>query len=356
MASGPPSPSPPQTPTATSPTANPGQKAAANGNGSVNGNNVNPNGYPLPHTKKSRHRSLQSNIHPLGGTKFSYSRAPRPEEISPRSSESSDEEDSGPSCSPPQSPLSEPPEDRKPAMAQQATAASSASITVEATFAVEELGDLDAAQGNVDVLVLPFEIEDPDSDGSESSPPPSSSRHRHWQRRQQQQAPPDMDPSVVSDFKNFAPFYDSDEMDSGGNGYNGGGGGDDDDFQRNLLQQRQERRIRRMKSGSISKRTISERGSDSDREDVLPWHDGGGADLEPTTAGGPEGSESNGGGGTTRRLRRKTDRHSMQFSGQYFERIEELKEPNSDDEIILDDAEVFARELPYWTLMDVDSE
>ena len=311
MASAPPSPSPPQTPTATSPTTKFGRKPVVNGNGNVN---VNPNGHPLPHTKKSHRRSLQSNIHPLGGNKFSYSRAPRPEEMSPRSSESSEEE-SEPSASPPQSPLSEPPEVRKPTA--QPTA-SSASITVEATFAIEELDNLDPNDSDVDLLVLrPFEIESPDSDSSGS---PS--------RR-----PPDMDPSVVSDFMNFHPFYDSDEPGDDVDDFH-----NSHDFERNLQQRRQERRIRRMKSGSISKRTISERGSDSDREDILPYHDG---------------SET---GPNSRRLRRKTDRHSMQYSGQYFERIEELKEPNSDDEIILEDAEVFARELPYWTLMDVDSE
>lgn len=345
LASGPPSPSPPQTPTTTSPNTKFNQKAAVNGDGNDNGNgdgDANQNGYPLLRSNKKPHRkSHHSNIHPLGGTKFSYSRAPRPEEISPRSSESSEEE-SEPTASPPQSPLSEPPEVRKP-MAQAAAAAasaatSSASIIVEANFAIEELGNLDPNDSDVDLLVLrPSEIEYPDSECSGS---PS-------------RGPPDMDPSVVSDFKHLDPFYDSDSDSPGGDGSGGDGGGgggrngiDEDEFERNLQRRRQERRIRRMKSGSISKRTISERGSDSDREDVLPYHDGGGggASAEAGTAT------------TTRRLRRKTDRHSMQFSGQYFERIEELKEPNSDDEIILDDAEVFARELPYWTLMDVDSE
>ncbi|KAF3059292.1 hypothetical protein GL218_04607 [Daldinia childiae] len=137
-----------------------------------------------------------------------------------------------------------------------------------------------------------------------------------------------MDPAVMEGIENLNTFEDSDgDIDR-----------DDEEFIRQLQKTREERRLRRMKSGSLSKRTVSERGSDSDREDVLPYY---------------EGNET----GPTRRMRRKVgDRISIQFMGPLPERIEELKEPNSDDEIILDDAEVFARELPYWTLMDVDSE
>ncbi len=186
---------------------------------------------------------------------------------------------------------------------------------MQATFAIEELSDFDPDDCDDDEhrdVLRPSEFEYPESDRSSRS----CSRH-----------PPDMDPAVMSDFKNLNPFDSDDDV-----------GEEDDDFRRNLVRRREERRLRRMQSGSISKRTISERGSDEDKEDILPYHDG------PET------------GPNTRRIRRKTDRHSMQFSGQYPERIEELKEPNSDDEIILDDAEIFARELPYWTLMDVDSE
>jgi hypothetical protein len=112
----------------------------------------------------------------------------------------------------------------------------------------------------------------------------------------------------------------------------------DDEFHRQLKLDRQARRVRRMKSGSISKRTISERDSESDNEDLMPWSN---AD-DP----GPYG----------RRVRRKGDRSSIQFNGLLPERIEELKEPNSEDEIIIDDAEFFARELPYFHFMEVDSE
>lgn len=301
LASGPTSPSPPQSPTAASPKFNRKTAMAISGNG-----------FLPPHAKKSRHKAHPPNIQPLGGTKFSYTRAPRPEEISPRSSASSSDEESEESASPPQSPVSDPPE-----VLQTAAQATSASTSVaEATFAIEELSDFDPDDCNDDDrdVLRPSEFEYPESDRS----------------RSRTRQPPDMDPAMMSDFRNLNPFDDDSDDD--------GDGDIDDDFRRNLQQRRAERRLRRMKSGSISKRTISERGSDSDKEDILPYHDG------PET------------GSNTRRLRRKTDRHSMQFSGQFFERIEELKEPNSDDEIILDDAEVFARELPYWTLMDVDSD
>ncbi|KAI1760184.1 hypothetical protein GGR53DRAFT_97387 [Hypoxylon sp. FL1150] len=281
--------SPPETPTTGSPRIN--RKAALNGRS---------------YTKANGHQRHPSNIKPLGGTKFSYTRGQRQEEISPRSSHSSDEE-SEPSASPPQSPLSEIPKLRHHHIEQIATTIQ----FEEASFYIEELTDdfsLNNDDGHLHVL-RPYDVEYPNSDRSRS-------RSR----------PPDMDPAVMTGFENLNTFEDSDaDIDR------------DDEFTRQLQKRREERRLRRMKSGSLSKRTVSERGSDSDREDVLPYY---------------EGNET----GPTRRLRRKVgDRTSIQFTGMLPE-LQELKEPNSDDEIILDDAEVFARELPYWTLMDVDSE
>ena len=97
-----------------------------------------------------------------------------------------------------------------------------------------------------------------------------------------------------------------------------------------------------MTSGSIGKRTISESiGSDSDREDVLPF-------LEVNEVGS-----------SARRLRRKVgDRRSLQFQDPPPPRIEELEEPpTSEDEML--DGETLARELPYYTLeyisMEIDS-
>ncbi|KAI1469324.1 uncharacterized protein F4812DRAFT_450547 [Daldinia caldariorum] len=290
--------SPPETPTNGSPKAH--RKTTAL------------NGRSQRHSKAHSHQDHLANIRPLGGTKFSYTRAPRPEEISPRSSHSSDEE-SDSSASPPQSPLSDVPKLRHQHV-EQATAVQ----VGQAAFSIEELSDdcaLNTEYDHLDVI-RPYAFEYARSDRSRSR---SSSRHR---------PPPDMDPAVMEGIENLNTFEDSDEDIDRNN----------EEFIRHLQKTREERRLRRMKSGSLSKRTVSERDSDSDREDVLPYY---------------EGNET----GPTRRMRRKVgDRSSIQFTGPLPERIEELKEPNSDDEIILEDAEILARELPYWTLMDVDSE
>ncbi|KAI1478917.1 hypothetical protein F4774DRAFT_138623 [Daldinia eschscholtzii] len=294
--------SPPETPTNGSPKAH--RKTATL------------NGRRQRYSKAHSHQDHPANIRPLGGTKFSYTRAPRPEEISPRSSHSSDEEESDSSASPPQSPLSDVPKLRHQHVEQQqATLVQSE----QATFSIEELSDdgsLNSEYDHLDVL-RPYAFEYANSD-----------RSRSRSRSRPKQPPPDMDPAVMEGIENLNTFEDSDgDIDR-----------DDEEFNRQLQKTREERRLRRMKSGSLSKRTVSERGSDSDREDVLPYY---------------EGNET----GPTRRMRRKVgDRSSIQFTGPLPERIEELKEPNSDDEIILEDAEIFARELPYWTLMDVDSE
>ncbi|KAJ8105134.1 hypothetical protein ONZ43_g7549 [Nemania bipapillata] len=179
----------------------------------------------------------------------------------------------------------------------------------DATFAVEELSDC-SADGDI---IRPYAIEY----SGESERSRSGSRTAH-----------DLDPALTAGVKHLSTFdSDSEELDA------------DDEFQMQLRLDRQARRIRRMKSGSISKRTISERDSDSDREDVMPFID--------TTEPGP--------GPTYRRVRRKGEnRCSIHYTGPLPERIEELKEPNSDDEVIIDDAELFARELPYFSFMEVD--
>ncbi|KAI0380463.1 hypothetical protein F5Y04DRAFT_281849 [Hypomontagnella monticulosa] len=290
--------SPPETPTGGSPKIN--RKAAL----------AALNGRSPRHSKAHSHQGHPPNIRPLGGTKFSYTRMPRPEQISPRSSHSSDE-DSDSSASPPQSPLSEIPKLR-PQHVEQPKQVTTIRIE-QAAFTIEELGSDCSFNSEDDHLSVlrPYAFEDANSDRSRS-------RSR----------PPDMDPAIMTGIENLNTFEDSDaDFDD-----------NDEEFHRQLQKRREERRLRRMKSGSLSKRTVSERGSDSDKEDVLPYY---------------EGNET----GPTRRMRRKVgDRISIQFTGPLPERIEELKEPNSDDEIILDDAELFARELPYWTLMDVDSE
>jgi hypothetical protein len=290
--------SPPETPTKTSPVF--GRKPA-----------INVQLSPPSKTSQARgHRTAGQGLDRKG---LGYGRGPRPEEISPQSSLSSseEEEESDSSASPPDSPVSDIPVLREPVA--QVTAASLR--IVEATFAIEEMSDYDPDDSDDDDnrlnVLRPYGFEYPESDRSRSRSRP----------------PPEVDPVMMRRFADLDCFDDSDSDED-----------QDDEFVRQLRRKREERRLRRMKSGSISKRTVSERGSESDKEDVLLPYDG------------PES------GLNTRRVRRKTDRHSLQFSGQFPERIEELKEPNSEDEIILNDAEIFARELPYWTLMDVDSE
>ncbi|RYC58075.1 hypothetical protein CHU98_g8138 [Xylaria longipes] len=267
--------SPPETPTKTSPAQN---RPSA------------PSGKPSSQAKTRQYKGPGPNIRPLGGNKFSYTRDPRAEEISPRSSHSSDDESES-SAGPPQSPLSD----------------------IHGFHKLEELSDfsLDSDEEIQVDVIRPYAIEY----GGESERSRSGSRATH-----------ELDPALTAGVKHLSTFdSDSEELDP------------DDEFQVQLRLDRQARRIRRMKSGSISKRTISERDSDSDREDVLPWVDG------------------NDPGPVYRRVRRKGEnRTSIHFSGPLPERIEELKEPNSDDEVIIDDAELFARELPYFSFMEVD--
>ncbi|KAJ2970980.1 hypothetical protein NUW58_g9542 [Xylaria curta] len=279
--------SPPETPTKTSPAQ--GRPSASSGK-------------PSSQAKMRQFKGPGPNIRPLGGNKFSYTRDPRAEEISPRSSHSSDDESES---SAPQSPLSDIHGFHKRLGFQFTTAAAAiaaisggATIRIdEAGFAVEELSDYSlGSDEEIEVEVIrPYAIE---YNGESSERSRSGSRATH-----------DLDPALTAGVKHLSTFdSDSEELDP------------DDEFQIQLRLDRQARRVRRMKSGSISKRTISERDSDSDREDVLP----------------------------------SENRTSIHFSGPLPERIEELKEPNSDDEVIIDDAELFARELPYFSFMEVD--
>ncbi|KAI0516970.1 hypothetical protein F5B22DRAFT_139500 [Xylaria bambusicola] len=299
--------SPPETPTRTSPMQNRPLSSGAKSSSQA---------------KAHHYKGPGPNIRPLGGNKFSYTRDPRAEEISPRSSHSSDDESES-SASIPESLLSGRHGFHKRHGFQFTTAAAAiaaisggATIRIEeAGFAVEDLSDysLDSDE-EIDLDVIrPYAIEY----GGESERSRSASRAAH-----------ELDPALTAGVRHLSTFdSDSEELDP------------DDEFQMQLRLDRQARRIRRMKSGSISKRTISERDSDSDREDILPWVD----------------ANDPGPGPVYRRVRRKGEnRTSIHFSGPLPERIEELKEPNSDDEVIIDDAELFARELPYFSFMEVD--
>lgn len=297
--------SPPETPRTTSPTLN---KIPAS------------EGTPSPKAAARQGEGSRSSIRPLGGGKFSYTRGLRAEDISPRSLHSSGDESES-SDSPPQSPISDLQGFHrrlgfKFTTAAAAIAAIGATIRIdEADFAVEEISDcsLDSDEEIPLDIIRPYAI-DEYGGGSERSRSGSCRTH-------------DIEP-ITTRVQDFNPFDDS-----------GSDVEDDDEFSAQLKRERQARRLRRMKSGSISKRTISERDSESDREDLMPW-------LEVTDAGmGP---------GHRRVRRRGENRSSIQFTGPLPERIEELREPNSDDEIILDDSEIFARELPYFSFMEID--
>ncbi|KAI1258687.1 hypothetical protein F5Y18DRAFT_338961 [Xylariaceae sp. FL1019] len=294
--------SPPETPTTVSPTLH--RARASIGNMS-------------PQAKALQYSASRSNLRPLGGNKFSYSREPRPAEISPRSSHSSDEE-SDESESPPRSPLPDIPAIHIRSGFQFTTAfAALATRTIhydDATFALEDLNSdtFDSDDGNFGLSVRRPDAIEYEDDSDDSQTPPNR--------------PPDR---LADHMANMTPFISDTDSDID----------DDDEFRRSLLLRRQDRRIRRMKSGSISKRTVSERGSDgSDREDVDPW------------------SESHEHGvAFHRRVRRKAENRMSLIST--VERIEELKEPNSDEEIEhANEAELSLRELPYFTFMEVDSE
>ncbi|KAI1847949.1 hypothetical protein JX265_001957 [Neoarthrinium moseri] len=281
--------SPPETPTTGSPKFN--RKAGAG-----------PDDRP-----SARGGPRRPSIPPLGGvgSQFAYVQGIRPEELSPQSSDSSDD-DSETSASPPQSPVSNVSEPRI-----SVSHIPSTQVIVEATFEIEECSeddedamDSDDDEDRADVL-QPYDYEDAESERSAS-------------RTQSE-----VDPQLVNSMGDVT--FDSDDSDLDSE--------DGSEFMKNLKLQRQNRRIRRMTSGSISKRTVSERGSDSDREDLQPWDNG----------------ES-----VQRRIRRKVNRHSLLSIPP--EIIIELKEPNSDGEVVWDEHEIdLARELPFWT-MEVDSD
>lgn len=256
-----------------------------------------------------------SNIPPLGGvgSQFIYTRVVRPEEISPLSTNSSDNE-SETSASPPHSPVSDCPDSNTSIPRVRIS-----SVAVEAKFEIVECDESDSDNGEAMVsddedVLRPYAFEYPESDRS-----PSKSRSEQ-----------EVDAHLMNSLEDLDPFEPSDE-DSGSEV-----GGDYAEYLKELRLHRQQKRARRMTAGSISKRTISERGSDSDREDLQPW------DTGDTVQ---------------RRIRRKVNRHSLLSIPP--EIIIELKEPNSDGEVVWDEHEQYAinlaRELPFWR-MEVDSE
>ncbi|KAF3018881.1 hypothetical protein E8E14_008950 [Neopestalotiopsis sp. 37M] len=274
--------------------------------------------------KHGRGRLRRSSIPPLGGvgSQFNHTLGIRPEEISPQASNSSDDE-SEKSASPPQSPLS----DIYGAgdtfshhfFRRSSTRHQKTTITiVEATFEIEECCDVDedamVSGDEYEDVRRPDSVEYPDSDRGSSRPQSRYALH-------------EIDSKLMDSFHDLKTCYSSDEDSELG------------EFEKAQRLRRQQKRLRRMTSGSMGKRTVSERGSDEDREDLQPYDTG---DVN------------------SRRMKRRLNRHSLvSIPTELPEIIIELKEPNSDGETFWDADEMdqinLARELPFWT-MEVDSD
>lgn len=187
-------------------------------------------------------------------------------------------------------------------------------IVTRAEFVVEELSDFGDSDGERLGVIRPCAIEYAESDRSRS-------RSRNA---------PDIDQRIMYNLGNLNCGDDSDETDF-----------DEHEYHEFLVRRRAEKRRKRMTSGSIGKRTISESiGSDTDLEDLKPF-------LNADEIGS-----------SARRLRRRIgDRHSLQFQDPPPPpRIDELDEPDSSESEILV-GESLARELPYYEYvsMEVDS-
>ncbi|KAL2171763.1 hypothetical protein VTG60DRAFT_1761 [Thermothelomyces hinnuleus] len=255
----------------------------------------------------------------VNGLDFSHPPSIRPEQLSPRStsssfeplSESEDSEvseasnaaaDLSPSAA----------TERRPAAAPPTPPARTGRVVTRSNFDVEELSDFDDNDNDRVDVVRPWAIEYAESDRSRST-----SRTR-----------PEIDQKMMYNLNNLNCSDDSDIS------------LDEEEYHEFLMKRRAERRHKRMTSGSIGKRTISESiGSDTDREDIRSF-------LNAEQAGS-----------SARRLRRRVgDRRSLQFQDPPPPRIDELDEPgSSEDEIFI--GESLARELPYYEYvsMEVDS-
>ncbi|KAK0625238.1 hypothetical protein B0T17DRAFT_590868 [Bombardia bombarda] len=322
--------SPPQTPT----TAPPGFSRQS----STKVRAIPPHNPHRPMAPDSRSRTAGTT-----GPDFTFTRAIRPEQLSPRSSSmsssassssSSPSSESGASAANPS--RSATPEQQQQQQQQQhqhhqqrrqqprttaaptppAPATRTGRIVTQAAFVVEELSDFEGSDEERLDVIRPHTIEYAESDRSRS-------RSRN---------PPEIDPTIMQNLGNLNCSDDSDQTDF-----------DEAEYREFLIRRRDQKRHKRMTSGSIGKRTISESiGSDTDRED-----------LKAAFLGADEV------GSSARRLRRRVgDRRSLQlqFQDPPPPRIDELDEPDSsEDEILI--SETLARELPYYEYisMEVDS-
>ncbi|KAK0649386.1 hypothetical protein B0T16DRAFT_389445 [Cercophora newfieldiana] len=183
-------------------------------------------------------------------------------------------------------------------------------------FVIEELSDFRDSDNERPGVIRPTAIEDAESDHGRSRPRrPFEGYNR-----------------VVSGMRDLNCIDSSDESDL--------------DFseaghQEFLRQRREAKKLKRMTSGSIGKRSIKESlGDDSDHEDI----------NEPFLSIEEAGSSA-------RRLRRKSNKFGNRHSLQFMDpppNIEELDEPGpSEDEYLI--GETLAKELPYYEFMQIDS-
>ncbi|KAK6840915.1 hypothetical protein PG995_000122 [Apiospora arundinis] len=249
------------------------------------------------------------------GSQFNVARGVRPEAISPQESTESDEEESDSddsdasdaSDSPPQSPASYVP--RVETWSTIQADLSSTTVRIEETFTVVEQDEDDMESDDGEPPLLPDSYEYPDSSRSGS---PSS------------QAQEEVDEEVMDRMTDLNCGVESDTTESEYDSE------DDEEYMKQIRLIREQKRQRRNTSGSISKRTVSERGSDSDREDLQPY------DVGDTTQ---------------RRLRRKLNR--MSLISNPHDIIIELAEPNTDEDMSGDDADDHGL-FQFWRLMEVD--
>lgn len=183
--------------------------------------------------------------------------------------------------------------------------------TVTCNFTLEDVDPMDSDCDGLDVL-QPTEIE--------SNRSRSRSRHRKEHK------------TMVKDFRNLQCSNETSDNEQGADAE-----GEVDAEMQFLKRREQIKKLRRMSMGSsFGKRTHSEL---SDSED-----DG-------------EGLDANEVGSSARRMRRKMHRTSLLFHDPPPARIEELEEPDSSEEDDLVAHQHVARELPYWDIeiMEMDS-
>ncbi|KAL6870434.1 hypothetical protein J3F83DRAFT_680765 [Trichoderma novae-zelandiae] len=179
------------------------------------------------------------------------------------------------------------------------------------SFTIEDVDPMDSECEGLDVL-RPVEIE---SD-SESSRSRSASRHK------------DLDRGMMEDLENLHCSNEASDNEAEP---------EEDDAESEFMRRQQElKRIRRVSmSSSFGKRTHSEL-SDSDDNDCA---------LDVNEAGS-----------SASRFRKRVHRGSLLFQDPPAPRIEELEEPNSDEDEYASDIRI-AQELPYHAMeaMDTDS-